>query len=76
MPWLFFLLSSDYCADRDGDGFYAQAGCGTPVDCDDNDSNIHPGADEICNDGIDNDCDGIVDELRCVVPVKRISKTF
>lgn len=66
MPWLFLLLSSDYCVDADGDGYYAQAGCGTAVDCDDNDSSIHPGADEICSDGIDNDCDGIVDELRCV----------
>ena len=30
------------CADGDQDGFYDQAGCGTPIDCDDNNSSIAP----------------------------------
>ena len=46
------------CTDADGDGYYAQSGCGTAVDCDDSDSAVFPGATEICGDGIDQDCDG------------------
>lgn len=46
------------CVDADGDGYYDAAGCGTPVDCDDADASIYPGAPEIADDGIDQDCDG------------------
>ena len=47
------------CWDEDADG-YASTDCGED-DCDDTDDTIHPGADEICDDGLDNDCDGAVD---------------
>ncbi len=49
------------CTDADNDGFFAQAGCGTPIDCDDNEKTLFPGATETCN-GRDDDCDGSVDE--------------
>ena len=54
-------LASPRCTDLDGDGFSPEGGSCGPVDCDDNDRHIHPGAFEVCN-GVDDNCDGIVDE--------------
>lgn len=54
------------CVDNDGDGFYAQAGCGSLADCNDNDSNINPSVVEQCDDQVDNDCDGVINN-DCVV---------
>ncbi len=39
--------------DNDGDGYTVAQG-----DCNDNNSSIHPGAVDICGDGIDQDCTG------------------
>ena len=47
------------CKDIDGDSYFRQTGCGTSVDCNDDNPSIHPGAVEVCSDGIDQNCDGI-----------------
>eukprot|EP00760_Papus_ankaliazontas_P024434 PhM_4_TR2305/c0_g1_i1/m.100758 len=43
--------------DADADGFTASMG-----DCDDSNTLVHPTAAEVCGDGIDNNCDGVVDD--------------
>ena len=43
--------------DADGDGYGDVDGTTAGTDCDDSDSMVNPGATEIQNDGIDNDCD-------------------
>ena len=51
------------CEDVDGDGYYSRVGCGTAADCDDGDPEINPGMNEICGDGLDNNCDGLTDNI-------------
>jgi len=49
------------CTDVDRDGYSPEiAGCG-PVDCNDDDAAINPDAAEICDDNVDNDCNGLID---------------
>ncbi len=51
--------------DTDNDGVTIADG-----DCDDNNMLIKPGQDEICGDGLDNDCDGVADwTISAVTPV-------
>lgn len=51
-----------YQVDADGDG-YASLACRTSGDCDDTRPNVHPDRGE-CLDGLDNDCDGLIDNTR------------
>lgn len=72
-PRIVRVLGDSTCyLDLDGDGFGAgapaqtQGSCGPsystlPGDCDDARTDVYPGAPEVC-DGIDNNCDGFVDE--------------
>ncbi len=70
-------VSGRYCyPDKDDDGYgdvysplWIPEGVNVPTgfilngeDCDDMDQSVHPDATEICSDGIDQDCDGLIDE--------------
>ena len=55
--------------DADHDGWFDgdDEGCvdafpGEDLDCDDDDPEVHPDAAEVCDDGVDNECDGQVDD--------------
>ena len=67
--------------DQDEDGFGDESSlveiCEVEVgysltggDCDDIDSSINPNADEVCEDGVDNNCDGFVDEATAIDAVE------
>lgn len=53
-----FMIAPGDTEDDDRDG-YADAACGGD-DCDDQDEHVYPGAPEL-DDGVDNNCDGLVD---------------
>ncbi len=52
LPWLLALLGCPGDPDWDDDGFVE------PADCDDNDPEAYPGAEERAYDTVDQDCDG------------------
>jgi hypothetical protein len=67
------LAVTAYYLDLDGDGYGAPASvvesCDWPAgridvggDCDDALAAVNPGAVEVVGDGVDNDCDGVIDE--------------
>ena len=53
-------VPDDLCVDEDGDEHGLGPGCVGP-DCDDTLASVNLSADEVC-DGIDNDCDGNIDD--------------
>ncbi len=53
-------VPDNLCIDRDNDGYGIGPSC-VGADCDDSLANVNNGQDELC-DGVDNDCDGNIDE--------------
>ena len=50
----------DTCVDQDHDGY--GKGCALGDDCNDLNNTVHPGAEELCDDNLDNNCDGNINE--------------
>ena len=68
------LLNPVGCTDTDGDGYFAESGCKTSQDCNDDDITIYPYAPEIKHDGIDQDCNGYdltIDVLKAIYKAER-----
>jgi len=61
----FFCTTQPACNDSDADGYGnpGDSSCtnGSATDCNDNSRSINPGAAENCTDGIDNNCNNLVD---------------
>jgi uncharacterized protein (TIGR02145 family) len=52
--------------DLDGDGYFNKENSCTTIDCNDNNAVVNPGAIEVCGNGIDDNCNGQVDE-ECII---------
>lgn len=94
--FVFLGGQSKDCVDNDGDGYYVST-CGSecePLDCDDTNADVNPGAEEsfftgACTDGLDNDCNGLVDgddagcqecpltlgDMDCIYGIQRQART-
>jgi hypothetical protein len=57
--WTWFFAGQSL--DTDGDGYGIGGACEGPLDCENDDPAVYPGALEICDDGKDNNCDGLTD---------------
>ena len=57
-------IASFAITDEDGDTYCpaSDTGCPDELDCNDNNPEINPGITEVPGDGIDNDCNGIIDD--------------
>ena len=49
------------CTDSDGDSYAVEGDRCEEIDCNDSNATVNPAAEEICDDGIDNNCDGKTD---------------
>ena len=63
---VYLLIENALCNDQDGDG-YGDPGdsccpAGPETDCDDTNPDVYPGAEEVCDNGLDDDCDGYIDQ--------------
>ena len=58
-----FVVSDDLDCEDPGEGRNPSLSDDTCCDCDDDDASVGAGPEEIC-DGVDNDCNGLVDEPR------------
>jgi len=71
------VVSFTLVGDGDGDGYYYPQAYGstTEVDCDDNNAAVNPGAAEILNNGIDDDCNPQTPDEGAVVVAGTIAVT-
>lgn len=57
-------ISHGDAVDMDNDGFFdKENSCSEGVDCDDTNSSVNPGVEEIYTDDIDNNCNGVIGSM-------------